>query len=324
MKNYIVRLLFVGLLCGAVACTPKNKQAAEAESSATYGNVFFGDPFILLHENTYYAYGTSAAEGILVYASDNLLTWQIPEHNLALNKADVWADRWFWAPEVYYNDGTFYMYYSADEHTCVATSDSPLGPFVQTIQKPILADEKSIDNSLFIDEDGTPYMYFDRFNDGLSIWVAELEANLLEIKKETLTPCIEVSQEWEKVWPTVNEGSFVIKHKDTYYMTYSANSFESPFYGIGVATAASPLGPWTKYEQNPVYQNVGELTGIGHSALFKDKEGNLRIVFHSHNSPTALHPRIMHISRVYFEETGGKDMLRIDPQYFTPQLRIDP
>ena len=47
----------------------------------------------------------------------------------------------------------------------------------------------------------------------------------------------------EKVWPRVNEGCFVIRRNGTYYMTYSANSYESPFYGIGCATADSPLGP---------------------------------------------------------------------------------
>lgn len=35
-----------------------------------------GDPFILLHNGTYYAYGTHSDEGIEVYISDNLKTWK--------------------------------------------------------------------------------------------------------------------------------------------------------------------------------------------------------------------------------------------------------
>jgi beta-xylosidase len=277
----------------------------------------------MLHNGTYYAYGTSSPDGIIVYTSEDLKTWRIPENNLALNKADVWADRWFWAPEVYYVNGKFHMYYSADEHICVATSDSPLGPFKQEIQKPMIEDEKCIDNSLFIDDDGKAYLYFDRFNDGLNIWVAELKDNLTEIKPETMKPCIHVSQAWEEVWPRVNEGSFVVKHNGTYYMTYSANSYESPFYGIGVATAQSPTGPWTKYDRNPIYQNVGEQVGIGHSAMFTDKAGDLRIVFHSHRSKTAIHPRVMHISKVTFETEGGVEIMKIDPDYLSPQLKIN-
>lgn len=281
----------------------------------------FGDPFILLHRDTYYAYGTAAADGIAVYVSDDLLTWEPVEGNrLALHKDDSWGDRWFWAPEVYLVEGTFYMYYTAEEHICVATSDSPLGPFKQTVKKPMIEAEKCIDNSLFIDGDGKPYLFFDRFNDGLNIWVAELADDLVTIRMETMTKCIHVSQEWEEVWPRVNEGPYVLKHEGTYYMTYSANSYESPFYGIGYATASHPNGPWTKYEGNPILQKPGALVGVGHSAMFVDKAGDLRIVFHAHQSETSIHPRTMHISTVTFAEKDGKTVMQVDQDYVTPVL----
>jgi beta-xylosidase len=212
------------------------------------------------------------------------------------------------------------MYYSGEERICVATSDSPLGPFRQQEQKPMIDSEKCIDNSLFIDDDGKPYLFFNRFNDGLNIWVAELEKNLTEIKRETMQKCIHVSQPWEEVLPRVNDGGFILKHKGIYYMTYSGNGYTSPFYGIGVATATNVYGPWTKYDKNPIYQNVGDLVGIGHSAMFTDKEGKLRIVFHSHNSKTKIHPRIMHISSVSFKQVEGKEIMTIDPDFFTPIL----
>ena len=41
-------------------------------------------------------------------------------------------------------------------------------------------------------------------------------------------------------------------------MTYSANSYESPFYGIGCATATDLMGTWTKYEENPLLQKPGD------------------------------------------------------------------
>ncbi|MEA4982232.1 MAG: family 43 glycosylhydrolase, partial [Paludibacter sp.] len=131
------------------------------------------DPFILYHNNQYYAYGTSDANGIAVYTSDDLKFWS-KASRLALHKDNSYADRWFWAPEVYYLNGQFYMYYSADEHICVATAKSPLGPFTQEVQQPMFA-EKGIDNSLFIDDDGKAYLFFVRFTDGNAIWMAELE-----------------------------------------------------------------------------------------------------------------------------------------------------
>lgn len=322
MIKYYLGLIFVFLSLQLFSCElSKNKQSDDFNSESV--KVPFGDPFILLWEGKYYAYGTNSRDGIAVYVSDDLLTWRVPEEapgGLALNNADVWADRWFWAPEVYHANGKFYMYYSADEHICVAVSESPLGPFKQEIQKPMIAGEKCIDNSLFTDDNGKHYLFFDRFTDGLNIWVAELEDNLLDIKPETMHPCIHVSQPWEEIWPRVNEGPFVIKRNSIYYMTYSANSYESPFYGIGVATSVNIDGPWIKYEHNPVFQKPGGLVGIGHSAMFTDKEGNLRIVFHAHNNTTRIHPRQMYISTVRFVKVEGKEVMEIDKNFITPVL----
>lgn len=282
---------------------------------------FFRRPFLLLHGDTYFAYGTYAGDGIAVYVSQDLLRWEaVPGRRLALDKTDSWGNRWFWAPEVYHMDGRFYMYYSADEHICVATSDSPLGPFKQEVQQPMIPGEKCIDNSLFIEDDGQPYLLYDRFNGGLNIWVAELKDNLTEITPETAVKCINVSQAWEEVWPRVNEGPFVWKHDGKYYMTYSANSYESPSYGIGFATAEQITGPWTKYEGNPILQKPGNLVGVGHRAMFWDKAGKLRVVFHAHHSETEIHPRIMHISTVDFVEKDGKTIMQIDADYVTPVL----
>jgi beta-xylosidase len=276
-----------------------------------------------LYDGKYYAYGTHAPDGIAVFVSDDLKSWEVPaaaKNGLALHKDDVWNDHWFWAPEVYYINGKFYMYYSADEHICVATSSSPLGPFVQAEKRPMIVDEKCIDNSLFIDDDGKAYLSFVRFTDGNAIWIAELEDDLTAVKKETMTPCLHVSQEWETVWPRVNEGSFIIKHNNKYFMTYSANSYESQQYGVGFATADHVTGPWKKYAMNPILQQHEELVGVGHSALFRDKNGELRIVFHAHNSKQKIHPRTMHIGTVKFVKTNGEEIMRIGDIILTPEL----
>ncbi len=323
-KKFLFTLTFLTLLIQFASCKAKETENRPEDKTPELVKVPFGDPFIMLWQDKYYAYGTHADNGIEVLISDDLQTWSVPAgvtNGLALDKADVWADRFFWAPEVYHVNGKFYMYYSADEHICVATSDSPLGPFKQDIQKPMIEGEKCIDNSLFIDDDGKPYLFFDRFNDGLNIWVAELEDNLLNIKPGTMQKCISVSQPWEEVWPRVNEGSFVIKRNGVYFMTYSANSYESPFYGVGVATSTKITGPWIKYENNPIFQKPGNLVGVGHSAMFTGKDGKLRKVFHAHNSTTQIHPRHMYITNVTFENKGGKEVMVIDNNYITPTLK---
>lgn len=317
MKSILV-ILTLFLTAGIFSCK------AQPDPALVEHRVPLGDPFILTWQGKYYAYGTSSPNGIVVYVSDDLKNWTVPAgvlNGLALHKDDVYADRWFWAPEVYAINGKFYMYFSADEHICVATSDSPLGPFKQEVQKPMLETEKSIDNSLFIDDDGTPYLFWVRFNDGNNVWVAQLEKNLIDLKPETMRHCISVSQPWEEVWPRVNEGPFVIKRNGVYFMTYSANSYESQMYGVGVATATNINGPWIKYQNNPILQKPGNLVGVGHHALFTDKDGKLRIVFHAHNSATKIHPRQMYISTVNFETRDGKEVMTIDKNYITPILK---
>ena len=255
MKKLFLTLLLFSFLVQVISC--KENDTKPVDENTLQLKVPFGDPFIMLWQGKYYAYGTASPDGIAVYVSDDLKNWSSPTgvtNGLALNKDDVYADRWFWAPEVYAINGKFYMYFSADEHICVATSDSPLGPFRQEVQKPMLETEKSIDNSLFIDDDGTPYLFWVRFNDGNNIWMTQLKNNLIDLKAETMRHCIHVSQPWEEIWPRVNEGPFVIKRNGVYFMTYSANSYESPFYGVGVATATNINGPWTKYECNPILQ----------------------------------------------------------------------
>ena len=314
----LISLSLLGLSAFGGSCKSEYRDIGEVEVGEVKTSVPLGDPFILLDNGVYYAYGTHAENGIEVYTSNDLKTWRL--NGLALNKNDVWADRWFWAPEVYKVRGKYYMYYSADEHICVATADSPAGPFTQVKKEAMIVDEKCIDNSLFIDEDGKPYLFFVRFNDGNNIWVADLESDLMTIKRETMHHCIHLSQSWEEVWPRVNEGPYVIKHNGMYYMTYSANSYESPFYGIGCATTNNIMGEWIKYTDNPLLQSPGNLRGIGHNAIFTDKEGKLRIVYHAHKDKNTIHPRVMHIGTISFKNVDGVDKLQISKEYTTPEL----
>lgn len=59
------------------------------------------DPFILLYDGVYYAYGTGAGSGIEVWTSRDLFTWERAKGNardgLALHRTDVWGEKWFWA-----------------------------------------------------------------------------------------------------------------------------------------------------------------------------------------------------------------------------------
>jgi len=61
--------------------------------------------------------------------------------------------------------------------------------------------------------------------------VADLNDDLMIVKPENTRDCIAASSKWENTagakWP-VAEGPTVIKHKDLYYLIYSANDFRNP------------------------------------------------------------------------------------------------
>ena len=290
-----------------VTATPE-KEDAPPTYVILENSLPIADPHVLYHNEKYYAYGTRV-EGFEVYVSEDLKHW-IRNSILALNPSNSWGTGWFWAPEVYYieSKNKFYMFYSADEHINVATATSPAGPFVQEVKSPIVSDEKGIDTSLFIDDDGTPYLYYVRFTDGNVIWVAEMNDDLLSIKTETLTRCITASEPWERVQAKVAEGPSVFKEGDTYYMMYSANHYESHDYAVGYATSDSPMGPWEKYSGNPVLRRdnpaADGLVGTGHGAQFKVKDGSYKYIYHAHASASSIHPRTSFINDLEISEDG--------------------
>lgn len=290
----ICALIFCSILhCGANNLNPNDSPEKTSPAEIVSATLPIADPYILLHNGTYYAYGTSVGNGFEVYYSNDLESWKRSD-SLALSEKDSYGSYSFWAPEVYYikKEKKFYLFYSAEEHICVATSDSPLGPFKQDVQKPI-REEVSIDTSVFFDDDGKAYLYFVRFKDGNGnvIWCAELEENLKAIKEETLTQCIAATEPWELILPKVVEGPSVIKQDGKYYMLYSGNGYTSQDYAIGFAVADSPFGPWKKYDKNPILHKYKGLVGVGHGAPFIDKDGHWRYIFHAHKSLTEIHPR---------------------------------
>lgn len=287
--------LLVLTFCLSITCLAQRPKSS----------VPLADPYILLDGDTYYSYGTHADDGIAYYTSNDLQVWS--SQGLALHKSNTTEDQRFWAPEVYKMGNRYIMYYSANEHLFAATADSPRGPFKQVggyMLQTLIGDEKCIDSSVFIDDDGRIYLFFVRFTDGNCIWMCELQSDGITPVEGSLRHCISVSAAWEQKMARVCEGPFVIKRNNIYYLTYSANHYQSPDYGVGYAQTRSLTGTWKKYSGNPILQRRDNLIGTGHHSLFTDKEGQLRIVFHAHDTETNIHPRRMYIGTVAFNNNA--------------------
>lgn len=299
----------------------KNEKKWQDLSSAVITTLPNADPFILLHEDTYYCYGTNSPDGIKAYESKDLKNWKElnnGRNGFVLRKEDVWGEKSFWAPEVYKVKDRFIMYFTADMHISCAVSSSPAGPFVQKEKMPMEQDHIWIDNTLFIDEDGKGYCFFSHMfdnNDGSSLWYGELENDYMTLKKESCQRCLTRTLPWEDIEAKVMEGPFVIKRNGKYFLTYSANGCECKDYAVGYAVADKVKGPYIKPEKAPILHCPAGMSGAGHHSFFTDKEGKLRIVFHVHKSSGTVHPRQTVIGEVIFE--GEK--MRIGNEFIFPE-----
>lgn len=260
------------------------------------------DPFVLLHEGKYYLYSTNSKDGYRVYESRNLRDWT--ERGYCLKKEDVMGERMFWAPEVIYRDGRFYMVYTSEEHLGIAVSKTPTGPFRQE-NKGWLSERNAIDGHFFQDEDGQVYLYYVRFDGGNVIYGAKMSPDLLELDEENEVRLISAADEWETRDCLVTEGPFMLKNEGKYYLTYSANHYRCPDYAVGCAASSSPLGPFEKCKNNPILHGCGRIQGTGHHSFTYSKDGSRLIcVYHCHRGDGEIHPRMTCIDPAEF--IGGE------------------
>ena len=324
-----------------------------AQSTATYTNpvgdsIFVADPFVLQHNGAYYLYGTSAEDGFRAWRSDNLVDWDSLGYVYRPPEGS-WASSNFWAPEVVHYQDRFYLIFSAKGtkpdglRICLAVSDSPTGPFEDQHVPLFDNGHSAIDGHLFVDQE-TPYLYYEmvgavgqpRTETGYfwgMIFGVQLSDDLSHFVGGEPKLCIYPTQDWENPTGTLarsTEGMTLFRHDSTYYMTYSANHYTDPQYGVGYAIAPHPLGPWTKSETNPILsQNPGiGVSGPGHSSIAHSPNGQeLFIVYHSHANPEAPSPRrILNLDRLTFEPDGR---LRVvgptrSPQPLPPRVPVSP
>jgi len=79
------------------------------------------------------------------------------------------------------------------------------------------------------------------------------------------------------------EGPFVTQQNGRYWLFYAGNDFSTPAYGIGVAVADHPLGPYTK-QGAPLLKSTREWTAPGHASVAPGIDGQPQLFFH------AFHP----------------------------------
>lgn len=298
-----------------------------------------GDPFVLrASDGRYYLYATSDPHGFLCWASDNLVDWE-PQGPCYTAGAADWGERDFWAPECYEIGGRFYLFYSAqnkdnptneDENYClgVAVSDRPTGPFLDvTPGQPLLRlDYPIIDVDLLRDdqghvlqdEDGHFTLYFSRCcykhqvgpYEESHIYAIRLCPDMQHVVGQPVL-LLQPDQEWEN-WSAATtgrrwtEGPLVLLHEGRYYMMYSSNFYQEKYYGIGLAVADSPMGPFRKDPANPIMKHdYPRVSGPGHNSVAWSPDGReMFVVYHIHTAVAGGFNRQVCLDRMEFTADG--------------------
>ena len=112
----------------------------------------------------------------------------------------------------------------------------------------------------FKDHD-TYYLYYHGTEHSYQLGVASAEHPLGPWTKCDKNPILKVGP--KDAWDSVHVAcAFVLKEKtDQYSMWYSGYG-KSQKWGIGLATASHPLGPWTKHAENPIMDHFGYVGGV--------------------------------------------------------------
>jgi xylan 1,4-beta-xylosidase len=321
-KYHQVKKLLIIFCCVLSALSSSALSISAQRHNLPADTICLADPTIFKDNGMYYLYGTGSRDGFWVYQSVDLKNWSGPvgkRNGHALLKGDSYGTKGFWAPQIYKQNGKYYMAYTADEHIAIAESDSPLGPFTQKVIKPVSGAGKQIDPYVFKDTDGSLYLYHVRLQEGNRIFVARLKSDLSDIEENSAKECISAKDPWENTekvkWP-VAEGPTVMKHGDLYYLFYSANDFRNIDYAVGFATAKSPMGPWVKYDKNPILNRalIGQ-NGTGHGDFFTGNSNQLYYVFHTHHTNSSVGQRKTAIIKAAFTK-GKPAVLVVDKNSF--------
>jgi beta-xylosidase len=255
------------------------------------------NPFVLVDGDRYLMFTTEARDAVgakqnvPVLESPDLDTWRFVRD--ALPTVGEWAvPEATWAPDVARIGDDWILFYTArvadlDPPTqCIgaAVGAAPEGPY-EPEPEPIVCQLDrggSIDPRTFRDQDGTWWLHWksddNREVDGTStstIHAQRLDATGVALLGEP-SAVLEVTQPWEG---RIVEAPHLIEADGRLWLFYSANWFNQPAYGIGVAACDTPAGPCTKPFDGPWLSSNAQGEGPGEGSLFLDRGGRWRLVY---------------------------------------------
>jgi len=337
-----------------------------------YGNPlishkFGADPNVMVYQGKVYIYLTNDMydydedgnvlpntygniNTITIISSEDLANWTDHGHISVAGPdgAANWATQ-SWAVAVTYKniDGKdkFFLYFSNNgSNIGVLTSDTPIGPWIDPINKPLI--DKNIpgtegviwvfDPAVLLDDDGEGYLYFGGGLPGGENRTQE------QAKKPKTARVIKLSTDMINTEgeaklidaPFMFESSGFHKHNGKYYYSYSTNfvgtrEIDDPKHGeIAYMISDNPMGPFAFVNsilKNPsVFFDIG---GNNHQDFFKFK-GQWYIAYHAQTLAKALGTvkgyRSPHINKVEHDEKGYIKEIKADMDGVPQTQRLNP
>jgi len=253
--------------------------------------LYTADPAPMVHGDTVYLC-TSHDEDVTendfftmydwrVYSSKDIVNWT--DHGSPFGYEDFsWATGQAWAPHCVERDGQFYLYVPVAPNSIgVAVADSPLGPFSDPIDGPLVTGSyQYIDPSVFVDDDGQAYLYFGN----PKLWYVLLNDDMISYSGSIQEIPNTTQSFGERVGnaerPTLyEEGPWFYRRDDLYYMMFAASGIPED---IGYSTSTGPTGPWTY--RGIIMENTSGHAFTNHAGVV-DFKGHSFFFYHTQELP---------------------------------------
>jgi xylan 1,4-beta-xylosidase len=265
-----------------------------AQRGATYRNPVqagdYPDPSVIRVGKDFYATATSSEWGpeFPILHSRDLVNWNIV--GVVFPKRPDWSVGNYWAPEIWQENGKFYIWYVARRKggplcIAVATATKPTGPY--TDHGALECQEVgSIDAFPIRDENGKLFVVWKE--DGNSVgaptplWAQEFDENRMKLVGRRQQILRNDPNSWEG---NLVEGPYIIRRDGYFYMFYSGNACcgRGCNYAMGVARSRTLLGTWEKYDQNPILKGNETANCPGHGTIVTLENGRAFMLYHAYD-----------------------------------------
>lgn len=101
------------------------------------------------------------------------------------------------------------------------------------------------------------------------------------------------------------EGPFCTWADGRYWLFYAGNDFATPAYGIGVAVADHPLGPYVK-QGEPLLRSTKQWTAPGHASVAAGLDGQPQLFFHAFHPGTGGYRAFRALLTARLRFSGGR------------------